>query len=387
MRLCMVSPYPPTICGIADYSYQLIKALVQLRPDVNVYVVAEHGARSDNERVAVLPVFDRRDYRAEQIIEAIEEVDPDIVHIQHSFGVFGADDRLLEIMRSVKRLGAKLITTFHTVHSRETIDFELKGYDIEDYNRLVCKYSDHVIVHTRSMKNVLIRQGVEEDKIDVIRIGAFELDYVDKEEARRRLGLPLDEKILVSPGFIHRGKGTHLLLALCRELLKHTREFKLIIAGWTHPKEFYEYNVKYALDCLNFIKHHGLEEHIIMVGHYLSREELALYVSAADVILCLYTQINWSASGVLKLAIGAGKPIVVTRIPKFEEVSEEISDEVVVLPTDIRRMARIVHRLLYDEDFRRFIESRVRAYAKKISWLNIAKEHLIIYNKVLEEEP
>ena len=138
MRLCFISPYPPSICGIADYTYHLTKALLELNPDMRIDIITEYEAQSDDDRVVVYPSFD--------IISALERVKPRLVHIQHSFGVLGSDDRMIRILEVLRKLGARVVVTFHTVHSRETVDFEVKGYDIEEYNRIIC--SSSACVHT-----------------------------------------------------------------------------------------------------------------------------------------------------------------------------------------------------------------------------------------------
>ncbi len=386
MKLCYISSYPPTICGIGDYTESLAKELIKLDPTIEIHVIAEYEAKSSIERIKVHPTFDRKSYTSQEIIEAIRKIKPEIAHLQHSFGIFGADQRAISILEALRKLGSKVIVTFHTVHSRETVDFKVAGYDIEDYNRIISSYAHHIIVHTNSMKQVLARQGVNKDKISMIRIGAFKFGHVSRKDARRKLEIPENAKVMLAPGFIHRTKGTDIAIKVCKELAKITKDVELIIAGWIHPKEIDERNIKYAYNCLKMISKYGLNDKVIATKRNLSREELSTYLSASDLILLPYTQFNWSASGILKLAIGAKKPFIVTRIPKFEEVSEEISDEITAPPNDVKRMAKIAYRLLYDQEFREKIVSRIEEYAKKVSWTNIAKQHIEIYSEIIEEK-
>ena len=379
LKLCFISPYPPTVCGIADYTNCLVKGILENKPDLRIHVVAEKSARSDDPRVIVHSVFDRRDFRPSDIINVVRDLDINVVHIQHEFGIFGADERFIELLRFLKGRGLKVVVTFHTVHSNETARFRVKGFrDVEEYNRVICSLCDHVIVHTNSMRNVLARQGVPEDKISMFRIGLFDFGIIGTEKARRGLKLPLDRKLLVFTGFFHRGKGMHILLGLVRELSKYCRDFKLIMAGAVHPLQASRENVDYVEELKSEIKRLGIED-FVEIRHCLSRVLVTKYICAADVVLFPYLSINWSASGAIKIAIAASKPFIVTRIPKFEEVSEEISDEIVVLPDEVERMAKIVYRLLYDDDFRSSIVERIKRYAKRITWKNIAGEHLKVY--------
>lgn len=380
----MISSYPPTICGIGDYVECLLKELVNLTSKFNVNVIAEFDSKSDDPRINIHPVFDRKNYSGKEIIDKLNEIKPNITHFQHSYGIFGADERFIKLLEAAKSINSRIIVTFHTVHSRETLDFEMKSYDVEDYNRIICSYADHIIVHTYSMKQVLVRQGINPNKISVIRIGAFKFSEIfDSSFARNKLNLPLNNKLILIPGFIHRSKGTKIAIRLARELLKYTDDFKLVIAGWIHPKEFEIRNKRYAYECMQLIKKYNLEEHVIATKKNLPRNEFILYFCASDLVLLPYTQFNWSASGILKVAIGYHKPFIVTRIPKFEEVSEEISDEITVLPNDLNRMVKVAYRLLYDDEFRNQIIDRIKKYAEKVSWRNIAKEHLKIYSNLI----
>ncbi len=84
MRIGFVTTYPPIDCGIATYSSYLIIELEKLGN--LVYIISETGAKG--ERVYLS--YKKQDPDLSQkIFQAILEISPDIVHIQHEFGLFG----------------------------------------------------------------------------------------------------------------------------------------------------------------------------------------------------------------------------------------------------------------------------------------------------------
>jgi hypothetical protein len=77
--------------------------------------------------------------------------------------------------------------------------------------------------------------------------------------------------------------------------------------------------------------------------------------------------------------MGAFKPIVVSKIPKFEEVPREISKELVFNPNDSSKLAKISIKLLVNNNFREIIIDKVKSYALTTSWDLIAKTHMQLY--------
>jgi len=81
--------------------------------------------------------------------------------------------------------------------------------------------------------------------------------------------------------------------------------------------------------------------------------------------------------------MGSFKPIVVSKIPKFEEVPREISNELVFDPNDSSSLAKILIKLLVDNDFREIIVGNIKRYALATSWDLIAKTHIQLYKTLV----
>ncbi|MCH8901985.1 MAG: hypothetical protein IIC88_06770, partial [Chloroflexi bacterium] len=128
---------------------------------------------------------------------------------------------------------------------------------------------------------------------------------------------------------------------------------------------------------------HGVQDRVLFAEKFIVDDEIDLAFAAADLAAFPYAQDYLSASGALHLALGAFKPVVVSRIPKFEEVWTEISSEVTFDAESSSQLASILIRLLIDADFRESIALRVKSYALRTTWEVIARDHLRLYNSLL----
>jgi glycosyltransferase involved in cell wall biosynthesis len=124
-----------------------------------------------------------------------------------------------------------------------------------------------------------------------------------KDEARLKLDLPKDEKIILFFGFIRNYKGLDLLLqAMADEKIKKAG-IKLMIAG-----EFYEDKKSY----LDLIDSLAIKDQLILKTDFIPDSEVRNYLCAADAVIQPYR--NATQSGVTPLAYHFEKPMVVTNV-------------------------------------------------------------------------
>ena len=390
MIISYISTYPPTRCGIGAYTNYLSRALLKVDEEVKVAVIAERGAAKVEEpRLRALPCFDRREDYPPRVLEALDQMDHNlrVVHIQHEFAIFNPDERFLALLEGLKLAERKVVVTLHTVHTNETSDWEGMAMSMEDYNRRVGELADAVVVHQRSQREALLRQGLSEEAVHLIPHGTELLErqvpqLQGKEEARAALGLPQEGRIILSFGFLggrYKNKGV-LIEALAR-LLDRIPDVHLFFSGYPREGSLEDLESKRQLE--ERARQLGLEGRVHFAERFIPDEEVHLVFGASDVAVFPYLQSFFSASGALHLAMGAGLPVVVSRIPKFEEVSQEISPEVTFDPHDPEELAKVLMRLLGDGDFERKILERVRAYALRTSWEEVARAHMRLYRALV----
>jgi len=140
-------------------------------------------------------------------------------------------------------------------------------------------------------------------------------EKISKEEARKYLGIALDEKILLFFGFIRKYKGLDILLDAMKILkvsseklsvsdnLPLRADCKLLIAG-----EFYEDRKVYDEQ----IERLGIKDSLILKTAFIADSEVKYYLCAADVVVQPYR--SATQSGVTPLAYHFEKPMIVTNV-------------------------------------------------------------------------
>ena len=377
MKISYISPYPPIRSGIGTYTNYLCRALLKINKEVEISIIAEKGASKIKEkRFETFPCFNSKEGYVKKISKSFLGFSPDIVHIQHEFAIFNPDERFLNLLKELKK-STKIVLTLHTVHTNESNDWEVKARSMEKYNFSMGQLADAIIVHQVSMKEVLIGQGLNEKLIHVIPHGTKILRKVDKTEAMRKLELPEKGRIILSFGFFGWHKNKELIVEALPEILEKVPNAFVFFSGYIREwvQEDFETRKLYEEKA----KELGVRGHVIFAKRYIPDEEIYLVFDSSDAAVFPYIQKWYSGSGSLHLAMGSFIPIVVSKIPKFEEVPKEISKRLVFNPNDSSKLAKILIKLLVDNNFRESIIDKVKSYALMTSWDVIAKTHTQLY--------
>ena len=133
-------------------------------------------------------------------------------------------------------------------------------------------------------------------------------EALSKEEAKRHLGISVDENVILFFGFIRKYKGLDLLLNAMKLLKEHTlngsfKGCKLLIAG-----EYYEDKQQYD-DLINEL---DIADQLILRTDFISDSKVRYYLSAADFVIQPYR--SATQSGVTPLAYHFEKPMLVTNV-------------------------------------------------------------------------
>ena len=190
-------------------------------------------------------------------------------------------------------------------------------------------------------------------------------DIISKEEARKHLALPVNEKIILFFGFIRKYKGLDLLLEAMNNANIREANIKLLIAG-----EFYDNKDEYEL----IIAKYNLANSLYLRTQFIDNSEVKYYLSAADFVIQPYK--NATQSGVTPLAYHFEKPMLVTSVGGLANLVPHMKVGIVTEPNADSIAAGIMK--LYELGETHFLKHLCEE-KKKFSW-----EHLttaIIENK------
>jgi len=381
MKISYISTYPPTRCGIATYTYYLSQALSRNNKELRISIIAENSAKLiKGELFQTSPCFDRKEDYVQTIKEAVARSSPDIIHIQHEFAIFNPNRRFLNLLEELQKK-IKIVLTLHTVHTNETNDWNIEAMSIEEYNFKMSQLVSAIIVHQVSMKAELVRQGVDEKLIYLIAHGTELLKPENTIEARRKLELPVNSRIILSFGFFGELKRKELIVGALPKVLEKVPNAYVYFSGYIRDwvQEDFEARKLYEKKAEEL----GVSDHVIFAKRYIRNDDIHLVFCSSDVVVFPHFQEWYSASGGLHLAMGSFKPIVVSNIAQFEEVPGAISKELVCDPNDSFKLAEIITRLLVDDNFREEIIDSVKCHALSTSCDVVANKHIQIYKNAM----
>ena len=96
------------------YTHSLAEALSSSERPLEVTILAEELSREQpGSSFQVASVFTREGDYPEQVIKHVKTLAPDIIHIQHEYGIFGLDDRFFRLLVQLRDLAVRTVVTLH----------------------------------------------------------------------------------------------------------------------------------------------------------------------------------------------------------------------------------------------------------------------------------
>ena len=292
--------------------------------------------------------------------------DVDIIHVH-------LDESILAALLYAKRKKVALVVTYHG-DMIDTYGGFISKTHVYFYNRLVNKLLSHaniIISPSEYYIDESIFLGKYRDKIVVIpngiNVDEFDIGY-SKEECRDKLGLPLNNKILLYLGVIHPHKGPDVLLKAMPKIIKEVSNTELVFVG--------RGTMKKELEMVS--KKLGVDGRIRFAG-FVEESLKPLYYKAADVF-CLPSTRKHESFGIVNLeAMACGVPIVASKIGGVPDVVKDGENGLLVTPKDLDALADAIIYLLENENVRKEMGKNGRKKAEDYSWERIAEETEKVY--------
>jgi glycosyltransferase involved in cell wall biosynthesis len=386
MRVLMVSPeYPPISGGVGRYTSNLVNAIRKL--DCDVLVLSDE--KGDGDYKGVSPSNTDNSYK---ILKVVEDVKPDIVHIQFEPGLYGLKLDPLKPNNSKTYLDSfyykckkPIITTFHSGYtfkewmyqamlirkSGRTGKFGIPARIIVKMwnnfinyrsfmrlNKEKLKHSQAGICFSYYMSKLL-------DGGNVIYHGAEPaIEYIpEKSVARKEFSLPLEKKIAVVVGFRTITKGWDLL-----DKVKMPKGWIMV----TNSAKG-EYN-KEKLD-LHFNR--NKDDIIDLNRGYLDDKELSLLLCASDAVLLPYK--ITSGSGVMFDAFAHGLPFVSSNLEFFQEFANMGLG--IISKRNPNSFSNAIKEL--GNDYEKY-NTNVKNFKLKLKWSYVANQHIRLYKSEIQ---
>ncbi|KAA9036647.1 glycosyltransferase [Ginsengibacter hankyongi] len=181
-------------------------------------------------------------------------------------------------------------------------------------------------------------------------------EKISKEEAREKLNINLNDKVILFFGFIRKYKGLDILLNAMKLLKQNpsTQNIKLLIAG-----EFYEDEKNYQ----ELLNDPLIKNNLILHTEFISDSMVKYYLCAADCVIQPYR--NATQSGVTPLAYHFEIPMIVTNVGGLPSLVPDKKVGLIAEPNAESIAEKVKEYFDLGEEF--FL-SHLREEKKKYSW-------------------
>lgn len=187
-----------------------------------------------------------------------------------------------------------------------------------------------------------------------------------KEEARQKLNIPPQEKVILFFGLIRKYKGLDLLLKAMADPRIRAAQIKLLVAG-----EFYDKKEAYE----EIIHKEGLADQLYLHTRFIPNADVGQYFSAADLVVQPYR--NATQSGITQICFHFDKPMIVTNVGGLAEsvLDGQIGYVAQVDPTSIADSIIRFYQEQQEASFIRHIQEEKKQYSWDFFIASLMKLH------------
>jgi glycosyltransferase involved in cell wall biosynthesis len=352
----ITAQFPPQVCGIGDYTYQLIEAMKQQQKSddditIQVFCLAEKN-RKTNEGIFECTSWSFQNIW--RIIKVLQKEKFDIVHLQNT-SIKSIHYYLLPFWIKLFTQ-IKVITTIHE-HTEKTFVGKCANY----VNVL---FSNRVIVTEKSYIDSLkfLKKKEQFYTIDVpSNIPQSKISEEQKKDIRLRYTRHKDQLLVVYFGFVVPSKGVEHIFEFCNP----EKHFILLISNLNSYESSYTQKVK------DFLNTPTWKANSFCTG-YLPDYQVADLLASADICLFPFLKGASARNASLKAALLQGTYCITTH---EQESGYHSESNIYFVPTSKLN--------LIDDALKFYEQLEIKTInSKQNSWYTVAIEHIKIYNNL-----
>ena len=215
-----------------------------------------------------------------------------------------------------------------------------------------------------------VHYGLDKKNIRVAPnyIRVSRMQNMSKEEARKKLGLPQDKKIVLFLHRLSRRKGAHLLPKIIKEFSGQS-DVLFVIVGDGPEKKNLESEIFWNPECKEIMRLEGS----------IPQFRVPEYIAASDVYL-MPSEEEGMPNALLE-AMAAGVPFVASDVAAVREMTSSATHEFVLPYGDTKAFAEKIKKLLADKEFRKKISLEEQEWVKRFDVSVIAPQYLALFQE------
>jgi len=394
ITLAVFSTYPPTNCGIAEFTHNMLCAIKENEKrsvEIHVFSISkEKHARGRREEapekreaegsIAVSKIWLKKSQEKEQLEKIAEEINAkeySCLFLQHEIGLLHDFNNFSHFLEKISTK-TKIFTFVHT--GSPYIEFSQRHA-----LQRVALFSDYVVALGWKVKYAMTHfYGIPGFKVVYFPHGVYKPEI--------KIEKPKEEKVVfLMAGLMRHSKGVFEAVDAINILKKRRKagNIRLSIVG----KDIL--GGKLAKAVMQKVKSCGLSKHVTWNYGYHSLSEITIAHLKADVFLAPFN-VEVPMSGTISFAMACGLPVIATpfgfsgealglpaSVPEYIATSFEqdkqpgcvrYTDRGAIIPySNIESLVSAMEKLAADKKKRRMMGRNARRIFAKLSWKSVAK--------------
>jgi len=300
---------------------------------------------------------------------------PDVIHTHHPILLGQA------AARKAEELNLPLVFTFHTQYREYTHYFPLPQEAIQDFLKDTIgiwlkdfmRKCQHIVIPSKSMKEILVRDYGLQDRFTVIPTG-IDLEpfrKVDGSALRARMGWK-DDKVLISTGRLEKEKNWPVLLRAAQKAMEKHLDLRVVIIGdGTDKKELEE-----------LAQELGIAKRVTFTGQ-LPFDEVILHLKAADIFG--FASVTETQGLVTMEAMAAGLPVVAVDASGTRDIVDD-GKQGYLVTNDPDAFAQSLIRLLDSTENMKKFSANALKRAKTFDVKNCTRQLVDVYEQAIKDK-
>jgi teichuronic acid biosynthesis glycosyltransferase TuaC len=246
----------------------------------------------------------------------------------------------------------------------------------------VLKHCSMITPNNYSHEQTLLKLGIPQEKIKVIPNGIHTAQFkpVSKKQqvqARKKLELPLNKKIVLCMGWLIPRKGQRYLLDALPDVIasnkknKKSKDLLFVIVGSGVQEEELKQKVKRL----------KLQKRVLFVPSQ-PPNEIPRWMHTADIFIL--PSLSEGRPNVVPEALSSGVPVIATHVNGTPEFIENRKNGLLIPPKDSKAIAQALNLLLKKTTLYAKLKKNARKsiLQKKLGWETQARKYYEVYSKV-----
>lgn len=357
IRLALVGNYGDA-CGIATYSKFLFEELVELVPNYKIFAERNEIIDLADQKIPQdkIEFCWKRGESLSELADKITAYDPDIVLIQHEFGIWSNARYWLAFLTCLSNY--RVIVTLHSTfpNHQDKIVYEAPIAE--------------AIIHLQGAKDNFEKDKRLNTKVHLIPHGCYPIF-----DQKKLWNNYKSQHTFIQQGFGFQYKNFEASIR-ATAILKETYPdvfFTALFSESPHNKIGHQL---YYNELLSLIQDLGVSENVALIRGYQPDKVIDTYLRSNQVAVFPYLAIPghevFGASGAARLAMSAGIPIITSNIPHF-------SDLPTIKVDTAGQMAQELDKLFLNESLKTEQIKIQNQFIQANSWKEMAERYALVF--------